>query len=255
MTSSPTAGWLRCRMFTNVEVPPRASSRRVVAVLICGTDALATAIPAALATTAAEATATIAPLPNLRLMWSIALPLVVRGGRCPLPVSPWADTGLAAAPRVVAGYLPMVVLSGTSAQHGTVTARHGVHYLPTQGVTRPGSEVNRSLLLGLLTACPLDARFTVLGSSPSRPTGQPHGPSCRLAGARVRRSSIRRRRWRGWGSWAIGGEHESGSYRDHGDQQDDPASAGSECLLAQSDAMGKFPGDRKVLVHDRVLQL
>src|SRR5690349_9210673 len=127
MTSSPTAGWLRCRMFTNVEVPPRASSRRVVAVLMCGTDALATAIPAALATTAADATATIAPLLNLRLIWSMALPLVVPGRRRTLPVSPWADTGPAAAPRVVAGYPPIVVLSGTSAQHGTTTARHSVH--------------------------------------------------------------------------------------------------------------------------------
>src|SRR5690348_1189368 len=112
MTSSPTAGWLRCRMFTNVEVPPRASSRRDVAVLVCGTDALATAIPAALATTAADATATIAPVPNLRLMWSMALPLVAGGGRRTLPVSARAGTGPGAAPRMVAGYPPMVVLTG-----------------------------------------------------------------------------------------------------------------------------------------------
>src|SRR6266576_1496840 len=131
MTSSPTAGWCRCRTFTNVEVPPRASSRRVVAVGMCGTGALATAIPAALATTAADATATIAPLPNLRLMWSMALLLGVHGGRRTLPVSPLADTGPAAAPRVVAGYPPMVVRSGTRAQRGTTTS-HSVHDLPTQ---------------------------------------------------------------------------------------------------------------------------
>src|SRR6266849_5789652 len=106
MTSSPTAGWLRCRTFTNVAVPPRASSRRVVAVAMCGTAALATEIPAALATPAADATATIAPLPNLRLMWSMTLPLEVRGGRQTLPVSPLADTGPATAPRLVAGYPP-----------------------------------------------------------------------------------------------------------------------------------------------------
>jgi hypothetical protein len=45
MTSSPTAGWLRCRTFTNVDVPPRASSRIVVAVVIAVPGALATAIP------------------------------------------------------------------------------------------------------------------------------------------------------------------------------------------------------------------
>src|SRR6266704_5055940 len=81
MNSSPTAGWLWCRMFTNVDVPPRASSRIVVAVVIAVPGALATAIPAPVSTTAADAAAAMAPLPILLLMCSMLAPS--RPSTCP----------------------------------------------------------------------------------------------------------------------------------------------------------------------------
>src|SRR5947209_6735306 len=74
MISSPTPGRFWCRTLTKVDVPPRTTSRMVVALVMLGPEALATAIPVPATSTAAEAAAMVAPLPKRRFRCSMMIP-------------------------------------------------------------------------------------------------------------------------------------------------------------------------------------